>query len=105
MNGKDACVSDHGAPLIPENSWASVAQLDRASDFGSEGCRFESCPTRQSVNGFRLVGGRTERVKTLCQPCLSPCPLKQTQESSLTACFARLVGSSRINPLSRLKYP
>ena len=25
--------------------WASVAQLDRASDFGSEGCRFESCPT------------------------------------------------------------
>ena len=26
---------------------ASVAQLDRASDFGSEGCRFKSCRTRQ----------------------------------------------------------
>src|SRR6266481_1714074 len=25
---------------------ASVAQLDRASDFGSEGCRFKSCRTR-----------------------------------------------------------
>ena len=23
---------------------APVAQLDRASDFGSEGCRFKSCP-------------------------------------------------------------
>jgi hypothetical protein len=28
---------------------ASVAQLDRASDFGSEGCRFESCPTHQII--------------------------------------------------------
>lgn len=27
-------------------SSASVAQLDRASDFGSEGCRFESCRMR-----------------------------------------------------------
>jgi hypothetical protein len=26
---------------------ASVAQLDRASDFGSEGYRFKSCRTRQ----------------------------------------------------------
>jgi hypothetical protein len=26
---------------------ASVAQLDRASDFGSDGCRFKSCRTRQ----------------------------------------------------------
>src|SRR5881396_3883435 len=33
--------------------WASVAQLDRASDFGSEGCRFESCPTRQIINGLQ----------------------------------------------------
>src|ERR1051325_9986138 len=31
---------------------ASVAQLDRASDFGSEGCRFESCPTRHFCNRF-----------------------------------------------------
>ena|SRR5258708_3713362 len=28
---------------------ASVAQLDRASDFGSEGCRFKSCRTRHSI--------------------------------------------------------
>ena len=28
---------------------ASVAQLDRASDFGSEGCRFKSCRTRQFI--------------------------------------------------------
>ena len=36
---------------------ASVAQLDRASDFGSEGCRFKSCRTRQfseEIQGFRL---------------------------------------------------
>ncbi len=26
---------------------ASVAQLDRASDYGSEGCRFNSCRMRQ----------------------------------------------------------
>ena len=26
---------------------ASVAQLDRASDFGSEGCRFKSCRMHQ----------------------------------------------------------
>ena len=32
--------------------WASVAQLDRASDFGSEGCRFESCPTRQFTSAY-----------------------------------------------------
>ena len=31
---------------------ASVAQLDRASDFGSEGCRFESCRMRQFLLGF-----------------------------------------------------
>lgn len=31
-------------PLLPRISGcASVAQLDRASDFGSEGCRFKSC--------------------------------------------------------------
>lgn len=29
---------------------ASVAQLDRASDFGSEGCRFESCRMRHSLS-------------------------------------------------------
>src|SRR5439155_13079416 len=34
--------------------WASVAQLDRASDFGSEGCRFESCPTRHIIKELRL---------------------------------------------------
>ena len=42
-----AALAFGAAPSIQENSWASVAQLDRASDFGSEGCRFESCPTRQ----------------------------------------------------------
>jgi hypothetical protein len=28
---------------FPQATVASVAQLDRASDFGSEGCRFKSC--------------------------------------------------------------
>jgi len=32
---------------------ASVAQLDRASDFGSEGYRFKSCRTRHLSGGFR----------------------------------------------------
>src|SRR5450759_4228979 len=31
-------------------SRASVAQLDRASDFGSEGCRFKSCRTHHSTS-------------------------------------------------------
>src|ERR1035438_5479052 len=31
---------------------ASVAQLDRASDFGSEGCRFKSCRMRHILLGF-----------------------------------------------------
>ena len=34
-------------PARLTTSKASVAQLDRASDFGSEGCRFESCPMHQ----------------------------------------------------------
>ena len=47
-----ACVLSFGfthlsvqARVLPTTSMllASVAQLDRASDFGSEGCRFESC--------------------------------------------------------------
>ncbi len=28
------------------NNDAPVAQLDRASDYGSEGCKFESCRAR-----------------------------------------------------------
>src|SRR5437773_2737350 len=36
-----------------QRHWASVAQLDRASDFGSEGCRFESCPTRQQKHRMK----------------------------------------------------
>src|ERR1041385_2356140 len=36
---------------------ASVAQLDRASDFGSEGCRFKSYRTRQGLIFIvRLLG-------------------------------------------------
>ena len=34
-------------------SFAPVAQLDRASDFGSECCRFKSCP----VHHFRIHSG------------------------------------------------
>ena len=37
---------------------ASVAQLDRASDFGSEGYRFKSCRTRhfsKEIQGFRCL--------------------------------------------------
>ena len=34
---------------------ASVAQLDRASDFGSEGYRFKSCRMHHIFKGFRLL--------------------------------------------------
>ena len=34
---------------------APVAQLDRASDSDSEGCRFKSCRVRQKFDKFRLV--------------------------------------------------
>ncbi len=44
--GRDAaeCAS------VGQGDCASVAQLDRASDFGSECYRFESCRTRQLIN-------------------------------------------------------
>ena len=32
------------------NYCASIAQLDRASDFGSEGCGFDSCWGRHKIN-------------------------------------------------------
>ena len=34
---------------------APVAQLDRASDFGSEGCRFKSCPVHHLFAGVLKV--------------------------------------------------
>ena len=36
------------AAIAARKTHAPVAQLDSASDFGSEGCRFESCRVRQS---------------------------------------------------------
>jgi hypothetical protein len=47
------------ALIAPQKSvqWpsASVAQLDRASDFGSEGCRFKSCRMHHSTTRRKLV--------------------------------------------------
>ena len=40
----------HPAGVLIRSQAASVAQLDRASDFGSEGCRFKSCRTRQAYS-------------------------------------------------------
>ena len=47
-----------GAFLVHYNTFsrAALAQLDRASDYGSEGCRFNSCVPRQD-NKSRLRGG------------------------------------------------
>src|SRR5581483_4409605 len=42
-----------GARSPAPGSVASVAQLDRASDFGSEGCRFKSCRMHHS-GGFAI---------------------------------------------------
>lgn len=36
-----------------------MAQLDRASDYGSEGCGFDSCWARQIVEGFQVFSLRT----------------------------------------------
>src|SRR5882762_3134831 len=47
---------------IPGTPDASVAQLDRASDFGSEGCRFESCPTRHSKASNVLLLAREKQL-------------------------------------------
>ena len=51
---------------------ASVAQLDRASDFGSEGCRFKSCRTRQLLpNQIRRI---LMPVSVLLWPATFPPP-------------------------------
>ena len=34
--------------------FGSVAQLNRASDYGSEGCRFESCRSHKFKESFTL---------------------------------------------------
>lgn len=39
----------------PRAPWASVAQLARASDFGSEGCRFEPCRAHHAINHLRQL--------------------------------------------------
>ena len=41
---------------------ALVAQLDRASDFESEGCRFESCPARHFSCCISLRRDRPIRI-------------------------------------------
>ena len=40
----------------PMPMYAPLAQLDRASDYGSEGCRFESCEARHSYCGVEQPG-------------------------------------------------
>jgi hypothetical protein len=43
-----------------------VAQLDRASDFGSEGWGFDSLRGRQNLKAFRLLSGQTpQRLRLL----------------------------------------
>ena len=38
-----------------ENKYASVAQLDRASDYGSEGYGFNSCQVRHFINKIQYL--------------------------------------------------
>ncbi len=47
-------------PVVPV--CASVAQLDRASDFGSEGCRFKSCRMHHSIPSTSTEFPRTNRT-------------------------------------------
>ena len=42
-------------PSTPTNSYGSVAQLNRASDYGSEGYRFESCRSHQERVDTRVA--------------------------------------------------
>jgi hypothetical protein len=49
---------------------ALVAQLDRASDYGSEGYRFESCRVRHSARG--TYARHSSRRKCHCIPHLYP---------------------------------
>src|SRR5262245_23385921 len=63
---------------LPGPFRASVAQLDRASDFGSEGYRFKSCRTRQ-VWLFCPIG---TSCKTRQLPCtMQPMQLNQLAEN------------------------
>ena len=69
--GAEFCFA-FGRWLRKLNAVASVAQLDRASDFGSEGCRFKSCRTRQYLNELPNSRFFTDRkvVPFVC-PCVS----------------------------------
>ena len=42
-------------PSTPTTSYGSVAQLNRASDYGSEGYRFESCRSHQERVDTRVA--------------------------------------------------
>ena len=52
---------NHSASQQVRKRVAPVAQLDRASDFGSEGCRFESCPVHHLSS--RVQGAWISRMK------------------------------------------
>ena len=49
------CLRDRVPAYFRVSKDASVAQLDRASDFGSEGCRFKSCRMRQPFTPVRAI--------------------------------------------------
>ena len=62
----------------------SVAQLNRASDYGSEGCRFESCRSHQVLLNYPLK-------RMLCYLTFSffvyKYPLLQTTDQIILLCF------------------
>ncbi len=44
-----------GHPIFKSQNFVSVAQPDRASDFGSEGCGFESLQARFNLTDYVLA--------------------------------------------------
>lgn len=46
--------------------FGSLAQLNRASDYGSEGCRFESCRARQTPSSLRSSGDGVFPIPKAC---------------------------------------
>ena len=62
--------------------YASVAQLDRASDYGSEGCGFDSCQVRQIKCLSGGIGRRTRLKIWNSSECAGSSPASGTIEIS-----------------------
>ena len=57
---------------VAEQSYAPVAQLDRASDFESGGRRFESCRARSQVFRFCVLPAASALCISMFFVCMAP---------------------------------